>query len=106
MSSRRIQRADNQEESPRTREVLQNEGWYGNGPPQWQVGKAQSPAQTADEAHDERLKLIKLLRRHGADNPQAQAVAERLDSCSPNKRCTSGGCPECGRGHQRWFVAS
>jgi hypothetical protein len=90
----------------RTREILSNERWYTNGPPQWPVGKAQHPAQTAGEAETERLKLIKRLRLDGPDDPAAQALADRLDSCTPGQRCMSGACPECNRAYTRWFVAS
>ncbi len=90
----------------RTREILDDEEWYGDGPPQWREGKAQRPAQTADEAHDVCLKLVRRIRRHAADNPEAQSLADRLDSCAPSQRCMSAACSECGRAYTRWFVTS
>jgi hypothetical protein len=66
--------------TPRTREVLQNEQWYGNRSPQWRVGKDQRPAQTADEAEALRHKLVKRLRQQATNNPAAEALANRLDS--------------------------
>src|SRR5215210_7582369 len=87
----------------RTRMILSDERWYGNGSPVWHVGKAQRPAQTADDAHDERLKLGKRLVRYG---PEAYAVARRLAACAPRSRCGSGACPECTRAFCRWFVTS
>jgi hypothetical protein len=89
--------------SPRTRDILKDERWYGNGAPQWLVGKAQNPAQTASEAHDQRLKLVTRLLRHG---PETHAVADRLNACTPRSRCMSGACPECSRAFCRWFVTS
>src|SRR6266404_4228747 len=59
---------------------------------------------TAEYVHKERLRRIKFLRKHGATNPQAQTVVDRLETCEPTQRCSSGACPECGRLLQRWFV--
>src|SRR4051794_19484093 len=57
----------------------------------------------AEEAHDERLRRIRFLRKHHKI-PQAQRVANYLADCSPADRCMSGACPECGRLLQRLFV--
>jgi hypothetical protein len=56
------------------------------------------------EAHAQRLRFIWLLRRYGADSPDALALADRLESCAPGERCRSGGCPECGGAFRNWFV--
>lgn len=92
--------------TPRTREILSEERWYGNGPPHWLVGRKQGPAQTAHEAHDGRRKVVKRLRRYAASHPGAEALPDRLDSCAPGQRCMSGACSECNRAFARWFVAS
>lgn len=59
---------------------------------------------TAEFAHEERLRRIKFLRKHGKTDAKAAALAHRLQSCEPDQRCLSGACPECGRLLQRWFV--
>ena len=59
---------------------------------------------TADFRHDERLRRIRLLRKHGKNNPPHVLTADRLELCEPGDRCCSGACPECGRLLQRWFV--
>src|SRR6266481_8087868 len=59
---------------------------------------------TAEYVHKERLRRIKFLPKHGVTNPQAQTVVDRLETCEPTQRCSSGACPECGRLLQRWFV--
>jgi hypothetical protein len=97
---------DHPDVTPRTREILSDERGYGDGLPQWPVGKSQCPAQTSAEAEAERLKLIKLLRRRATSHPGAEALAYRLDSCAPRQRCMSGACPECNRAYTRWFVTS
>ncbi|GEO17783.1 hypothetical protein MAE02_54790 [Microvirga aerophila] len=89
-----------------TREALQNENLFEDSGPQWFIGKAQRPAQTAGQAQGEREKIIKRVRRDAPDDLAAQAIADRLDSCMPDQRCMSGGCTECGRAYARWFVAS
>jgi hypothetical protein len=61
-------------------------------------------APSAEEMYEERLRRIKFLRKHGRIFPDAAAVADRLESCEPGRRCLSGACPECGRLFQRWFV--
>jgi hypothetical protein len=59
---------------------------------------------TAEYVHKERLRRIKFVRKHSTTNPEAQIVADRLESCDPEHRCLSGACPECGKLFQRWFV--
>lgn len=57
-----------------------------------------------DVQYEERLRRIRLLRKHAKDYPKCKAVANRLEACEPGDRCCSGACPECGRLLQRWFV--
>src|SRR5882724_10626585 len=59
---------------------------------------------TAEYVSKERLRRIKFVRKHSTTNPEAQIVADRLESCDPEHRCLSGACPECGKLFQRWFV--
>lgn len=87
-----------------TSEVLQDETYFDDGPPQWLEGRTQRPCQTAAEAEAERKRLIKRLRRFGKHFPTALAVADRIEACAVRRRCMSGACPECGRAWQRWFV--
>jgi hypothetical protein len=61
-------------------------------------------APSAEEIYEERLRRIKFLRKHGRLFPDAAALADRLETCEPGRRCLSGACPECGRLLQRWFV--
>ena len=55
---------------------------------------------------EERLRRIRVLRKHGNKDVRAVAIADRLDHCKPRNRCLSGACPECGHLLQRWFVRS
>lgn len=79
--------------------------WYSNGPPIWKQGKG-GRCKTAEEAEKERLQQIKVLRRHGNEDPNALQLAEKLRDCCPLNRCLSGACPECQRAFQRWFVSA
>jgi hypothetical protein len=104
MPKRQNKYADSFDVAPRTREILQNERWYGNGPPHWTTGKAKRPAKTAEEAHENRLRLIKRLRKHLQKSPETEALLVRLKSCDDGSRCHSAACPECARAYTRWFV--
>lgn len=88
------------------RAVLSHEELYKDGPPQWLEGRSKRRCRTAAEAQRERHKATKRLRRFGRDNPQALALAARLDNCIQQSRCGSGACPECGRAFQRWLVGA
>jgi hypothetical protein len=59
---------------------------------------------TVDDEYDERLRRIKVLRKHHDTHPQADAVADQLEDCERGTRCLSGACPECAHLLQRWFV--
>lgn len=59
---------------------------------------------SAEYVYEERLRRIKFLRKHSNTHSDALVVAKRLESCERKHRCLSGGCPECGRLLQRWFV--
>jgi hypothetical protein len=52
----------------------------------------------------EQQKRIRFLFKHGSNDPELEAVAKRLESCRPRRRCLSGACLLCGRLLQRWFV--
>jgi hypothetical protein len=52
----------------------------------------------------EQQKRIRFLFKHGRNDPELEAVAKRLESCRPRRRCLSGACLLCGRLLQRWFV--
>jgi hypothetical protein len=52
----------------------------------------------------ERLRRIRLLRKHMKSDSILQSIIDRLESCEKYSRCCSGACPECGRLLQRWFV--
>ena len=52
----------------------------------------------------EQQKRIRFLFKHGRNYPKVEAVAKRLESCRPRRRCLSGACLQCGHLLQRWFV--
>jgi hypothetical protein len=96
--------------------VLQDEKWFSDGPPHWQVGKGkdwQRPSQTAADARAQRVETDNQLYRctsrdeHNSlhDLRFARAL-QSLHTCCPSHRCGSGACPECTRALQRWFVES
>jgi hypothetical protein len=78
---------------------------FADGEPRWTEGKKQRPCISAERAIESRKRAIKLLKRHGANDPRATCVRKRLEACAPDQRCLSGACPECHRAYQRWFVA-
>ena len=49
-------------------------------------------------------KRVRFLRKHGENNPEARALAVKLQACRPKRRCLSGACLQCGRLMQRWFL--
>ena len=59
---------------------------------------------SAEYQKAERLKLIRLLRKHEKTEPELRSIADCLDSCEQNNRCNSGTCPECGQLIQRFYV--
>lgn len=59
---------------------------------------------SAEFRYEERLRRIRFLRKHGKADPRINPIADQLDRCEGNDRCCCGGCPECGRLLQRWFV--
>src|SRR3954471_17065466 len=70
------------------RAILENEACYGDDASRWRVGKRDQPYQTAAEAEAARRKLVKQLRRFG--RAAARAVANRIDTCAPRRRCMNG----------------
>jgi hypothetical protein len=79
--------------------MLGDEALFGDNAPKWKG------APTADDASCKHLRLIKRLRRFSLDFEGSAELAAKLQTCGPQNRCSSGGCPECGRAYQRWFVA-
>ena len=92
--------------TPVVRRLVGRTCCYADGPPAWLEGKDKRQSQTAGQAHAERLRLIKRLRRFGKDNSSALEVASRLTGCGPRRRCFSGACPECARAFQRAVVTA
>lgn len=76
--------------------IVERERWHGDLPPVWPKAK------TAAETDDLALANIKRLLRFRHDFAEAEALAERLNSCCAGKRCMSGACVRCGRAFQRW----
>ena len=88
--------------------TLEDERWYGNGPPRWLEGRGKSwerPCETAAEARQRRESAARKLTRAGSTFADVGDLAERLDTCGRKHRCMSGACPECNRALQRAFVA-
>ena len=84
---------------PLIAELLADEYWFGNGPPNW------PDAPTAEAAKKARIRRIKRLRRFASQFPEAAKLAKILARCKRRRRCASGACPECGRAFQRFFVS-
>jgi hypothetical protein len=85
--------------SPLIARALQDETYYGDGPPTW------PKARSSKNAKRIRKRYTKRFRRFARQFPEAKALAKLLARCKPGRRCTSGACPECGRAFQRWFVS-
>jgi hypothetical protein len=85
--------------SPLIARALQDETYYGDGPPTW------PKARSSKNAKRIRKRYAKRLRRFARQFPEAKALAKLLARCKPARRCMSGACPECGRAFQRWFVS-
>jgi hypothetical protein len=75
---------------------------YGDGPPVWRQGRTNRPCKSAEAAAHDRELLTKALRRNV--DKRGHILADLLGSCSGQKRCVSGACPECARAFQRTFV--
>jgi hypothetical protein len=73
--------------------VLDDETFFGDSSPRW---KHQPTSQSVILEREARARLF---HRHGAE-----ALSRILAACTPNHRCRSGACPECGRAIQRFFV--
>jgi hypothetical protein len=50
------------------------------------------------------VRQLKFLRKYGKTSPPLIAIADRLESCTRQRRCCSGACPQCRWLFQRWFV--
>lgn len=78
-----------------------DERWYGDGTPNWKK------APTGADAHAKRVEAANRLgHANYALVTGAAALALIIASCSPESRCGSHACPECGRADQRWLVAA
>jgi hypothetical protein len=59
---------------------------------------------SAEYQLEERLRRIRFFRKYESAYPLLRKIADRLEICERYNRCCSGGCSECGRLLQRWFV--
>jgi hypothetical protein len=87
--------------------ICGNARWLGDDEPIWIEGKKkrwERPCKTYAQARQLRDDAVRLLQRHAKSCPAADALAERLDGCSPQQPCASGACAVCNRAIQRWFV--
>ena len=84
---------------PWVKDALSNELLYGDGEPNWPDSVNQVTAVS------ERVKVSRFLVKHAFVKPYLRCIAEKLEYCSPNNRCYSAACPECGRALQRFFVS-
>jgi len=84
---------------------LGGERWYRDGPPAWRQTRNDRPAMTSEDARRQRLRDVKMLRRHGKDDDGALRLANKVAACGPKRRCLSPFCGECMRANQRLFVA-
>jgi hypothetical protein len=84
---------------PWVKNILTNESLYSDGEPTW------SDAVNQGTSISERIKVSRFLAKHAFVKPGLRCIAEKLEYCSPNNRCYSGACPECGRALQRFFVS-
>lgn len=54
------------------------ERWHSDGPPAWRQGRNDRPAVTSEEARRQRLRDVKMLRRHGKDHGAALRLANKI----------------------------
>jgi hypothetical protein len=81
------------------------ESWYGDGHPTWSEGTNDDrPSMNESEAQAQRLRDVKMLRRHCKTNKRGLHLANLIESCDEDHRCLSGACIECNRAAQRLFV--
>jgi hypothetical protein len=52
----------------------------------------------------DREKRVDWLRKKAKHNERAQALADKLETCRPKRRCKSGACPQCAHAAQRLFA--
>lgn len=79
---------------------------YGNGGPLWDQGRSKKPSKSAEDAEKQRLRVVKLLRKHGRNSRKALKLANQIEGCSKEARCLRGACPVCLRAYQRLFVSA
>ena len=87
-----------QDVTPSVRELLSNEAWYGHGLVTY------DHMMTPNEALENNISTIKLLRKRGSDEANILRIARRLTRCAEGRRCLSAACPMCSRAFQRAFV--
>jgi len=90
-------------------EVLTNELWYRDHPPD--LGKGFSAAETkerSDAAKQILLRAAKKAETRGLNKVAASliALADKLAACRPRRRCGSLACPLCARAFQKAKVAA
>jgi len=84
--------------------ILSDASLFGDGPPHWQQGRANEPAQTAVEADRQRIKIVRFAKKHSTTYPALAALYFKMGSCTTTTPCTSAACPRCSRALQRWLV--
>jgi hypothetical protein len=81
------------------------ESWYGDGHPTWSEGTNDDrPSLSRHQANAQRLRDVKMLRRHCKMNKRGLHLADLIESCEEDHRCLSGACIACNRAAQRLFV--
>jgi hypothetical protein len=78
--------------------------WYVGGQPCWKEGPNGRSSMDQREAEEQRLRDVKMLRRHCKGNRRGLRLADKIESCEACNRCLSGSCMECRRATQRVFV--
>ena len=80
--------------------------WFSNCHPTWLEGPNDRPSMSRQQAKEQQLRDIKMLRRHCKKNRSGLRLADLIESCDQDHRCLSGACIECNRAVQRMFVES
>lgn len=89
--------------------ALLDERYFGDGPPDWRVGRGrlwERPCDSAAEADEQRCAVVTKLNYYfNRDRRLPVAILRsKLRNCQVRRRCFSGACPVCIRALQRWFV--
>ncbi len=67
-------------------------------------GFSKNGKRLAAKAETARKRRISWLKREHPTNKKAQALAAKLERCTPKHRCRSGACPACAQAAQEVFV--